>query len=106
MTDTTALLDTEWMKHVSVILILAAGYLYARFNYAPVIQELKNKINELQWQLHDLRNERDALQTKLELTQVQCDQMTDRAYSSAEENAMLHGIIRQRYSERDVSELP
>lgn len=92
-------LATEWPKLVSVVLILAAGYLYARFHYAPVIKDLKWKISKLQWQLQDLRNERDSLKTKLELTQVQCDQMTGRAYSTAEENAALHGIIQQRYSD-------
>ena len=35
-------------------------------------------------------------QARLELIQVQCDKMTDRAYASAEENAMLHGIIKQK----------
>ena len=89
-------LATEWPKAVSVILVLASGYVYAHLHYAPIIQDLKNEINKLQWQVHDLRNERDALKTKLELTQVQCDKMTDRAYASAEENAMLHGIIKQK----------
>ena len=73
-----------------------ARYVYAHLHYAPIIQDLKNEINKLQWLVHDLRNERDALKTKLELTQVQCDKMTDRAYASAEENAMLHGIIKQK----------
>lgn len=88
-------LATEWPKLASVILVFASGYVYAHFHYAPVIQDLKNEINKLQWKVHDLRNERDALKTKLELTQAQCDKMTNRAYASAEENAMLLGTIQQ-----------
>lgn len=88
-------LATEWPKLFSVTLVLVSGYVYAHYRYAPVIRDLKKEINKLQWQVHDLRDERDALKTQLELAQEQCDKMTDRAYASAEENAMLHGFIKQ-----------
>lgn len=101
MIDTTAAsviipnLSTEWPKLVSVTLVLASGYAYAHFRYAPVIRDLKNEIRKLQWQVHALRDERDALKTQLELAQEQCGKLTDRAYASAEENAMLRGFIKQ-----------
>ena len=88
-------LATEWPKLFSVTLVLVSGYAYAHYRYAPVIRDLKNEIRRLQWQVHDLRDERDSLKTQLELAQAQCDRMTDRAYAAAEENAMLHGYIQQ-----------
>lgn len=88
-------LATEWLKLVSVILLLAAGYFYARCRYLPVIRDLEREITGLRWQIHDLRYDRESLETELKRTQAQCNQMTDRAYSFAEENAILHGIIQQ-----------
>ncbi len=61
------------LELLSVILPLAAGYVYAYQRYAPIIRDLKSQISKLQWLAHDLRNERDALKTKLELNPVSCD---------------------------------
>ena len=97
MTDPTATSVTvlTLLKLISIVLLLAAGYLYARCRYLPVIRDLEREITDLRWQVHDLRYDRESLETELKRTQAQCDQMTDRAYSSAKENAVLHGIIQQ-----------
>lgn len=61
---------TGWPTFLASVLLLAVGYVYAYRRYDPVIRNLKQQVTQLQWQLHDLKNERNALKTKLELTQV------------------------------------